>query len=355
MTASNFFAELKQRNVYKVAIAYAIVAWLLMQIASQIFPFFEIPNWAVRLVVLLLIIGFPVALILAWAFDLTPEGIKRAQDVGPNKSVVPSRNLTTLRRGAQRGAVPFGTTHWSVVLEAQGPTPTAQEAMDKLCGTYWRPVYGFVRRHGIGPEEAKDLTQGFFALLLERRDRRTVRKEKGRLRSYLLTSLKHFLTNERYRAVAIKRGRGQRLIPLEDLRERERVGFDPTDTLTADQIYERCWALTVLDQVLARLGEEYRAAGNVQLFNRLQRVLTDRSDSLSRTETANELGMTEKTAKEALDRLRRRYRQLLRDEIAQTVMVPGDMEDELRHLIAVLRAYPARKFQALFQMRRSML
>lgn len=356
MTASNFLAELKQRNVYKVAIAYAVVAWLLMQIASQIFPFFEIPNWAVRLVVLLLIIGFPVALILAWAFDLTPEGIKRAEDVGPNKSIVPkSRNLTALRRGAQKVAVPFRTTHWSVVLEAQGPTPTAQAAMDKLCRTYWRPVYGFVRRHGIGTEEAKDLTQGFFALLLERRDLRTARKEKGRLRSYLLTSLKHFLTNERYRAVAIKRGKGQRLIPLEDLGERERVGFDTADTLTADQIYERCWALTVLDQVLARLGDEYRADGNIQLFNRLQRLLTDRSDSLSPADTAHELGMTENAAKEALDRLRRRYRELLRDEIAQTVMVPGDMEDELRHLIAVLRAYPARKFQALFQMRRSML
>jgi hypothetical protein len=208
MTAPNFFAELKQRNVYKVAIAYAVVAWLLMQVASQIFPFFEIPNWAVRLVVLLLIIGFPVAVILAWAFDLTPEGIKRANDVGLSKSIaLKSRNLTALGGGAQKGAAPFGTTHWSVVLEAQGPTPTAQAAMDRLCRTYWRPVYGFVRRRGIGLEEAKDLTQGFFALLLERRDLDTVRKEKGRLRSYLLTSLKHFLANERYRAMAIKRGK----------------------------------------------------------------------------------------------------------------------------------------------------
>ena len=254
MTAPNFFAELKQRNVYKVAIAYAVVAWLLMQVASQIFPFFEIPNWAVRLVVLLLIIGFPIAVILAWAFDLTPEGIKRAEDVGLSKSIaLKSRNLTALGGGAQKGAAPFATTHWSVVLEAQGRTPAAQAALDKLCRTYWRPVYGFVRRQGIGPEEAKDFTQGFFALLLERRDLRTVRKEKGRLRSYLLTSLKHFLTNERNRAMAIKRGKGQRLIPLEDLRERERVGFEPADPLTADQIYERRWALTVLDQVLARL------------------------------------------------------------------------------------------------------
>jgi DNA-directed RNA polymerase specialized sigma24 family protein len=356
MTAPNFFAELKQRSVYKVAIAYAIVAWLLMQVASQIFPFFEIPNWAVRLVVLLLIIGFPVALILAWAFDLTPEGIKRADDGGLSNSIaLKSGNLTALGGGAQKGAGPFATTHWSVVLEARGPTPPAQAAMDKICRAYWRPVYGFVRRRGIGPEEAKDFTQGFFALLLERRDLRTVRKEKGRLRSYLLTSLKHFLANERYRAMAIKRGKGQSLISLENWRERERSGFDPADTLAADQIYERRWALTVIDQVLARLGDEYRGAGNIQLFNRLRRSLTDRSDRFSPADAAHELGMTENAVKEALHRLRRRYGLLLREEIAQTVMAPSDMEDELRHLIAVLRAYSAREFQASFLMRRSMI
>ena len=109
------------------------------------------------------------------------------------------------------------------MLEAQGQSPTAQEALEKLCRIYWRPIYGFVRRQGVEPEEAKDLTQGFFALLLERRDLDTVRKEKGRLRSYLLTSLKHFLTNERSRAMAIKRGEGQQLIPLEEFRERERA------------------------------------------------------------------------------------------------------------------------------------
>src|SRR5437879_5857415 len=107
-----------------------------------------------------------------------------------------------LRR--ENGAVAFATTHWSVVLEAQGQSPAAQEALEKLCRTYWRPVYGFVRRQGVGPEEAEDLTQGFFALLLERRDLDAVRKEKGRLRSYLLTSLKHFLTNERSRRPPIK-------------------------------------------------------------------------------------------------------------------------------------------------------
>jgi RNA polymerase sigma-70 factor (ECF subfamily) len=247
-------------------------------------------------------------------------------------------SANAIASSTQYGAAAFTTTHWSVVLEAQGESPAAREALEKLCRTYWRPIYGFVRRQGIGAEEAKDLTQGFFALLLERRDLNAVRQEKGRLRSYLLTSLKHFLANERNRAIAIKRGAGQQLIPLEDLREREHIGFEPADTLAADQIYERRWALSVLDQVLERLEDEHRAAGNAPLFHRLQKSLTDEPDGASPADTARELGMTESAVRQASYRLRQRYRQFLREEIAHTVMVPGDVEDELRHLIAVLRA-----------------
>jgi len=245
--------------------------------------------------------------------------------------------LNTIGASTENGAVAFTTTHWSVVLEAQGESPAAREALEKLCRTYWRPIYGFVRRQGVGPEEAKDLTQGFFALLLERRDLNTVRQEKGRLRSYLLTSLKHFLTNERNRAMAIKRGEGKRLIPLEDLRDRELIGFDPSETLAADQIYERRWALSVLDQALARLGDEHRAAGTMRLFNQLQKSLTDEPDHPSPADTAHEFGMTESAVRQASYRLRQRYRQVLREEIAHTVILPGDIDDELRHLIAVLR------------------
>lgn len=238
----------------------------------------------------------------------------------------------------QNGAA-FSTTHWSVVLAAQGPSPAAQEALENLCRTYWRPIYGFVRRQGVGSEEAKDLTQGFFALLLERRDLDAVRKEKGRLRSYLLTSLKHFLMNERDRAMAIKRGAGQRLIPLQNLNERERVGFEPSDTLAADEIYERRWALSVLDQTLTRLGDEYRAAGpaSAGLFDRLQKSLTEEPDRSSPEQTAHEFGMTASAVRQASYRMRQRYRQLLREEIAHTVMLPDDIDDELRHLVAVLR------------------
>ena len=358
MNTRIFLAELKQRNVYKVGIAYGVVAWLLMQVASQIFPFFEIPNWTVRLVVVLLTLGFPVALILAWAFELTPEGIKRTEDTGVSKSIAAAtRNLTVLHGGLQKRAASLTTAHWSVVLKAQGPTLGAQAAMDKLCRTYWRPIYGFVRQHGVGPEDAKDFTQGFFALLLEHRDLDTVRKEKGRLRSYLLRSLKHFLANERRRTITIERGKGRRLIPLDALRDCDPVDIAPAGNLTADQIYERRWALTVLDQVLARLGDEYRNAGPAAaaLFDRLQKSLTEEPDRPSEGDTAHEFGMTEKALKEAFHRLRRRYRQFLYEGIGETVMGPSDIEDELRHLIAVLRAYPARDFQALSLMRRPMI
>ena len=120
------------------------------------------------------------------------------------------------------GPAVFATTHWSVVLEAQGESPAAQEALEKLCRTYWRPIYGYVRRHGAGTEDAEDLTQGFFALLLERKDLNCVRKEKGRLRSYLLTSVKHFLADDSRHAMALKRGKGQRLIPFDDIQEGKR-------------------------------------------------------------------------------------------------------------------------------------
>ena len=250
------------------------------------------------------------------------------QDQAPEDRIVPS---------TQNGCVAFTTTHWSVVLEAQSTTPAAQEALEKLCRTYWRPIYEFVRRQGTDAEEAKDLTQGFFALLLERRDFDAVRKEKGRLRSYLLTSLKHFLTNERNRAMAIKRGKGQRLISLDQLHQGERAGFEPADTATADQIYERRWAMTVLNQVLARMEEEHRAAGKTQLFDRLQKSFTDEPDRSSQIEIARELGMTENAVYQAFHRFRQRYRELLREEVAHTVAVAVDIEDELRHLIAVLR------------------
>ncbi|HJY53332.1 MAG TPA: sigma-70 family RNA polymerase sigma factor [Candidatus Udaeobacter sp.] len=249
------------------------------------------------------------------------------------------QHITSLSASGETAHGPglFATTHWSVVLEAQGESPAAQEALEKLCRTYWRPIYGFVRRQGASAEDAEDLTQGFFALLLERKDLSSVRKEKGRLRSYLLASVKHFLTDESRHAMALKRGKGQRLIPFDDIRE---TGIDAerSDRLTADQIYERRWAFTVLEQVMAQLREEYRSAGNVRFFDQMKKMLMDEPDRPSQAQVASEFDMTENAVKQAFYRFRLRYQTLLREEIAHTVAMPGDVEDELRHLISVVRA-----------------
>ncbi|HEY6070292.1 MAG TPA: sigma-70 family RNA polymerase sigma factor [Chthoniobacterales bacterium] len=231
----------------------------------------------------------------------------------------------------------FVTTQWSVVLAAQGSSPASDEALEKLCRTYWWPLYGFVRRNGYKPEEAQDLTQGFFAMLLERRDLDVVRREKGRLRSYLLVALKNFLGKARRRELAIKRGEGRALVPLDELLARERGGAEPSDTLTADRIFERRWALTLLEQVLMRLESEYKQACNAELFGCLKELLADEPGRRSQAEIATELNITENAVKQAFHRLRKRYRELLREEIAQTVAVPGDVEDELRHFISVLQ------------------
>jgi RNA polymerase sigma factor (sigma-70 family) len=239
---------------------------------------------------------------------------------------------------ASAGGIAFTTTHWSVVLEARGESPAAQQALERLCRTYWRPIYGFVRRQGANPEEAKDLTQGFFALILERKDFQSVRQEKGRLRSFLLASLKHFMANERRDAATIKRGGGRTLIPLDDVESYDSRECDRGETLSADLLYDRRWAFTVLDRVFARLREESQASANAPLLERLNTLLSDEPDRPSQAEIAREFGMTENAVKQAFHRLRQRYRQLLREEVAQTVATPAEIEEELRHLIAALRS-----------------
>jgi RNA polymerase sigma factor (sigma-70 family) len=240
-------------------------------------------------------------------------------------------------QSADGGAVAFTTTHWSVVLEAQGETPAAQRALEILCRTYWRPLYGFARRQGLGREEAQDLVQEFFARLLEHRNLDMVRREKGRLRSYLLVSLKRFLATEQHRAGGVKRYETGPHIPLDELLESEVADLELAETWSADRLYERHWALAVLEQVLGRLESEYRAAGNAVLFDLLKEFLVGERGRPTQAEIAAELGMTENAVKQAFHRLRQRYRVLLRAEIAHTVVVPGDVEDELRYLVSVLR------------------
>src|SRR5437762_2566078 len=242
--------------------------------------------------------------------------------------------------GQTKGAA-FATTHWSLVMAAQGESPAAEDALEKLCRIYWRPLYTFALSQGCDSEEARDLPQGFFMLLLARRDLETVRKEKGRLRSYLLVAFKHFLTGERRRAMRIKRGHGQWPIPLEELRATERADpvFDRlVDSLSADRLYERRWALTLIEQVLKRLKEEYCATGNAHLFDSLKQLLPDEPEAPSRPEIAATLGMTDNALRQAFHRFRHRYQLLLREEIGHTVAYPSEIEDELRHLITVLRS-----------------
>jgi RNA polymerase sigma factor (sigma-70 family) len=239
---------------------------------------------------------------------------------------------------APAGGAMFTTTHWSVVLEAQGESPGAHEALENLCRTYWRPIYGFVRREGAKPEEAKDLTQGFFARILERKDFQSVRQEKGRLRSFLLASLKHFMANERRDAATMKRGGGRTLIPLDWIESEDSSEFDRSDMLSADLLYDRRWAFTVLDRVFARLREESQGSANAPLLERLNTLLSDELDRPSQAEIAREFGMTENAVKQAFHRLRQRYRQVLREEVAHTVATPAEIEEELRHLISALRS-----------------
>ena len=235
----------------------------------------------------------------------------------------------------------FATTHWSLVLVAQGQSSAAEAALEELCRIYWRPLYAFACRQGHDPEEARDLTQGFFELLLTRRDFEAVRREKGRLRSYLLVSFKHFLGGERRREMTIKRGHGRWLIPLEELHATERAGVPAdalVDSLSADRLYQRRWASTLIEQVLKRLKNEYRATGNAALFDSLKLLLPDEPDAPSRAEIAARLGMTDNALRQAFHRFRHRYQMLLREEIGYTVADPCEIEDELRQLIVALRS-----------------
>ena len=228
-----------------------------------------------------------------------------------------------------------------MVLTAQGESPAAEDALEKLCRIYWRPLYAFARREGYDPEEARDLTQGFFQSLLTRRDLDTARKEKGRLRSYLLVSFKHFMGMERRRKTTTKRGHGQWLIPLEELQGKE--GADPgfgglVDSLSPDRLYERRWAMALIEHVLERLKNEYGATGSAFLFDSLKQLLPDEPEAPSRAQIAARLDMTDNALRQAFHRFRHRYQMLLREEIGHTVADPGEVEHELRYLIGVLRS-----------------
>ena len=230
----------------------------------------------------------------------------------------------------------FVTTHWSVVLTAgRSDTTRARAALENLCRTYWPPLYAYVRRRGHPAADAQDLTQAFFARLLERNAVGEVAPGKGRFRSFLLASLNHFLADEWDKARAQKRGGGQ-VISLDWQSAETRLGELPAEQFTPEKAYERRWALTLLEQVYRRLEEEYRAADKAPLFAALRVALAGKSDAAPYAELAKQLGLSEGAVKVAVHRLRQRYRVLLRNTIADTVSGPDEVEDELRHLFAVL-------------------
>ncbi len=237
-----------------------------------------------------------------------------------------------------RAAREFVTTHWSAVLAAGSPdSPCAVQALNQLCRTYWYPLYVWVRRQGYSPHDAEDLVQGFFARLLEKDDLADVDRARGKFRSFLLASLKHFMANERDRLNAWKRGGRHQFVPLQTEAAEIRYGVEPSpDTLSPDRIYDRRWALTVLDQVMVRLRAEFCLRGREALFDQLKTCLTgDRLDQPYQ-ELARQLGMSENAVKVSVHRLRQRYRKLLREEVGQTVGHPTEIEVELRHLMQIL-------------------
>ncbi|HUG10595.1 MAG TPA: sigma-70 family RNA polymerase sigma factor [Opitutaceae bacterium] len=238
------------------------------------------------------------------------------------------------------GRSSFETTQWSIVLDAAGDQDSAKAraALETLCRNYWHPLFIYLRRRGYNSPDAQDLVQGFFARLLERNDLQAVRKERGRFRSYLLAGLKNFLVNDWRRAGAEKRGGGQVPIPLDDLIHQQSGELIAADHRTPDQAFDRQWAIALLARVLARLQAEYSADGRDRQFACLQDFLTGQQEPRPQGEIAAELGMSEGAVKQAVFRLRQRYQKLLRTEIAQTVATIGDVEEELRHLVAALRA-----------------
>ena len=231
----------------------------------------------------------------------------------------------------------FATTHWSVVIAAgRRQTPESDTALASLCEIYWYPLYAYVRRQGHQPAEAQDLTQEFFARVLEKHYLQDADRERGRFRTFLLTALKRFLQNERKRAAAQKRGGGRPTLSIDFESGEERFQRELADNWTPERVYERRWALTLLNHVLNRLERDYTDRGKGPLFQRLRLFITTTTTLPSYGELAAELGMTKGAVKVAVHRLRQRYRDLLRAEIANTVSSEDDVDEELDYLLAVI-------------------
>ena len=235
------------------------------------------------------------------------------------------------------GQAGFVPTHWSVVLAAKDKnSPQSQEALETLCRTYWYPLYVFARRQGHQPPDAQDLTQEFFVRLLQKDYLDAVERERGRFRTFLIMAFKRFLANEWDRNRAQKRGGGQTPMPLDPELAENRYQAEASIEMAADSAFDRHWAVTLLDQALARVRDEYERQGKRAEFEILRRFLTVGKDPMTYGTAAIQLGLSEAAVKMAVHRLRRRYRAMFREAIAQTVAAPADVEEEMRHLLHVL-------------------
>jgi DNA-directed RNA polymerase specialized sigma24 family protein len=232
----------------------------------------------------------------------------------------------------------FGTTHWSIVLSAGDATsPQAKEALEKLCQAYWYPLYAYVRRKGYDAHNSQDLIQEFFARLLARNYLSVADRNRGKFRSFLLGSLEHFLAREWTKAHAQKRGGGRLALSLDEADAENRYLLEPAHELTAERIFARRWATTLLDQAMARLREECVASHKEELFSKVQCALSGLKGETSYAHIAASLSMSEGALKVAVHRLRQRFGELIRAEIAQTVVTPNEAAEELQHLFMVLR------------------
>jgi RNA polymerase sigma-70 factor (ECF subfamily) len=231
----------------------------------------------------------------------------------------------------------FTTTHWSVVLAARRESSAAaREALEQLCQAYWYPLYAYTRRKGYGPEDAQDLTQSFFARLLERGYVQQADRQRGKFRTFLLTALSHFLADEWDRAHRLKRGGGQTFVSFDAASAEERYQLEPLDQFDAAKLYERRWATTLLEHAISRLEQEFESRGQLKLFESLRAFLVGDSGESTYAEIALPLGMTPAAVKMAASRIRARCREVLREEIAQTVASPQETEEEYRALVAAL-------------------
>lgn len=244
---------------------------------------------------------------------------------------------------AKHSEARFAATRWSIVLAAGGrggadaaSTSTSRRALEELIGAYWFPLYAFLRRRGDSPQHAEDLTQGFFAHLLENEGLTTVDRSRGKFRSFLLAALKNFAADQRDKARAAKRGGQRKVVSLDTVEAEAHYAGEPADTMTPERLFERSWAIAVLNQVVLRLEQEYAERGKSDAFEALRHCLDGQADGQSHAEIGGQLGMSEGAVRVMAHRMRRRYRELLRDEIMQTVADEDLVDEEIQYLLKCL-------------------